>query len=93
MREDEAQCLLQPEFRHDRLEVVAVGAQAVQPDDRRLGLGAGLELDRLDAHRMRLNQASDRPAAAIKSAAAAAAKNAVISVWLRCRTNFAVRLS
>ena len=37
--------LLQAQLRHDRLEVVAVGAQAVQPDHRRLRRRTGLDFN------------------------------------------------
>ncbi len=50
MREDEVDGGRgrQAELRHDRLEVVAVGAQAVQPDHRGLRVRAGGDLESLD---------------------------------------------
>ena len=48
VREDEPHRKLvgEVEFRDDRLEVAAVGAQAVQPDDRPLGASKNLRLAR-----------------------------------------------
>src|SRR5205085_8169061 len=85
VREDEAHRPLEPELGHDRLEVVAVGAEAMQPDDRRFGIAAGLDTDGVH-QKMRLNQASDRPAPSASASAAAAAKKAVISVSSRWST-------
>src|SRR5262245_16388303 len=46
VREHEAHRLAQLELGHHRLEVVAVGAQAVQPDHRGGGVLSGFDLDR-----------------------------------------------
>src|SRR6185503_16163747 len=35
-----------PQFRHDRLEIMAVGSQPVQPDHRGIGLRAGFDFNR-----------------------------------------------
>src|SRR6185295_1080384 len=50
VREHEAQCghALVEQLRYQRLEVVAVGAEAVHPDDRELGGGAGFYGDGLE---------------------------------------------
>ena len=45
VREHEAHRLGEAQLGHDRLEVVAVGAQAVQPDHRSGGVGPGFNFD------------------------------------------------
>src|SRR5690606_20522750 len=48
VRKDETHARRELELRHDRLEVVAVGAQAVQPDHGVLGLAADRDLDAVE---------------------------------------------
>ena len=52
MREDEAQRALGTthELRYDRLEVVAIGSESMQPDDGSLRIAARLDLYALTRH-------------------------------------------
>jgi len=61
VRKNEADCRRgQPDFGHDRREVVAVGAQPVQPDDARRRVLSGFDFDCVEelGHRDRLNPLS-----------------------------------